>query len=447
MDTQTGLGQAGDVSIEDLYLISGGGTYLFVLDYLVELNIYEDIFSNFLTGSMMLSDSANIIKSLPIIGEEYLMVKITTPSFPTSIHKTFRVYAVTNRNIVTDNGTQTYILHFCSNEGINDTSTPIFKNFNGKINDVVTNIFDNYIKTNRRYIIGTTGLKEDDFKTQLTVLNPTDNNVKFVSTGWSPFKCINWLSNKSMPSVGKACNYLFWETSQQFYFGNMETIFSASQDENSPVNLGTYNYTPPSTQPENDINAKMFLIEDIEISKTADYMISNNNGYLSSRTITLNLFNKKYDIIDYSHIDTFGDYTHLAKKGSDIPIFSTKAQRTPETNIFVHPTHPNLFTGFKDNTNELTGKYYGNRLSHMLELSNFKLNISIPGRTDVEAGGIINLKFPDVRPPSDADKSAGKYDDRYSGNYLITAIRHKITILRHTMTLEIVKDSLEDKGN
>ena len=83
----------------------------------------------------------------------------------------------------------------------------------------------------------------------------------------------------------------------------------------------------------------------------------------------------------------------------------------------------------------------------MLELSNFKLNISIPGRTDVEAGGIINLKFPDVRPPSDADKSAGKYDDRYSGNYLITAIRHKITILRHTMTLEIVKDSLEDKEN
>ena len=145
MDTNTGLGQAGDISIEDLYLISGTGTYLFVLDYLVELNIYEDIFSNFLTGSIMLSDSANIIKSLPIIGEEYLMVKITTPSFPTSIHKTFRVYAVTNRNIVTDNGTQTYILHFCSNEGMNDTSTPIFKNFNGKINDVVSNIFDNYI--------------------------------------------------------------------------------------------------------------------------------------------------------------------------------------------------------------------------------------------------------------------------------------------------------------
>lgn len=447
MDTQNGLAQAGDVSIEDLYLISGTGTYIFVLDYLIELNIYEDIFSNFLTGSIMISDSANIIKSLPIIGEEYLAVKITTPSFPSSIHKTFRVYAVTNRNIVTDTGTQTYILHFCSNEGINDTSTPIFKNFSGKIDNVVSNIFEKYIETNRRYIVNSSGLKQDTVKTQLTILNDTDNNVKFVSPGWSPFKCINWLSNKSMPSNGKACNYLFWETSQQFYFGSMETIFSASQNENSPVNMGTYNYSPPSLQPENDINAKMFLIENLEISKTADYMISNNNGYLSSRTITLNLFNKKYDIIDYSHINSFNDYTHLAKSGSDIPVFSTKVDNTPETNIFVHSTHPNLFTGFKDNVNERIGRYFGNRISHMLELSNFKLNISIPGRTDVEAGGVINLKFPDIRPPTEADISLGKYDSRYSGNYLVTAIRHKITILKHSMTLEIVKDSLENKEN
>lgn len=447
MDAQNGLAQAGDVSIEDLYLVSATGSYLFILDYLVELNIYEDIFSNFLSGSIMLSDSANIIKSLPIIGEEYLVLKVTTPSFPESIQKTFRVYAVTDRKIVTDTGTQTYILHFCSNEAINDTSTIIFKNFSGKIDEVVTTIFEKYIQTNRNYIVSMNGLVEDDTKTPLTILNKTDNNVKFISPGWSPFKCINWLSNKSMPSTGKSCNYLFWETNKQFYYGNLETIFTASQEENSPVNLGTYNYTPPSTQPANDVNAKMFLIEDLEITKTADYMVSNNNGYLSNRMITLNLFNKKYDIIDYSHVDSFNNYTHLAKKGSDIPVFTNQSGKSPETNIYVYPTHPNLFTGFKDNVNERTGKFFGNRLSHMLELSNFKLNISIPGRTDVEAGAIIELKFPDVRPPSDADKSAGKYDSRYSGNYLITAIRHKITILKHSMTLEIVKDSLENKEN
>ena len=40
------------------------------------------------------------------------------------------------------------------------------------------------------------------------------------------------------------------------------------------------------------------------------------------------------------------------------------------------------------------------------------------------------------------DKS-DKGDAFYSGTYLITAIHHKVTLNRHTMIMEIVKDALK----
>ena len=42
----------------------------------------------------------------------------------------------------------------------------------------------------------------------------------------------------------------------------------------------------------------------------------------------------------------------------------------------------------------------------------------------------------------EADKSFVQQDTLYSGYYLITAINHKINRHEHTMTMEIVKDSL-----
>ena len=103
----------------------------------------------------------------------------------------------------------------------------------------------------------------------------------------------------------------------------------------------------------------------------------------------------------------------------------------------------NLFTNFKDNVNERMPDVYGNRLSHMIELSNFKLSITVPGRTDVEAGAVITINYPDSKPISENKKSRNNNDPVYSGDYIITAVRHKINPLRHTMVLEIVKDSLE----
>ena len=105
---------AGTVDIHELVIFTGSGKFLDIKDYMSELNIYEDIFSPNMSGNFLFVDSRNLIKELPIVGEEYLYVKIETPSSGQLIEKIFRVYSVTDREFANDQGTQIYNLNFLS---------------------------------------------------------------------------------------------------------------------------------------------------------------------------------------------------------------------------------------------------------------------------------------------------------------------------------------------
>lgn len=442
LDRKVGLQAPGDIDIQTLLILSPAGVRLDVRDYLIELNIYEDIFSNALYGTLQLSDSRNLIKELPIIGNETLVVKVQTPSFDSAISKQFRIYSVSDRAIVKDQNTQIYTLHFCSHEVIKDTTQPLFRSFKGNIGDVVKTIYDDYLATPRTYMVTDGDVRLDLQTSKFKALNPTENAVKFVATGWTPLQCINWLTSKAIPTFGKACNYLFWETSQAFYFGNVETIFDVN-NKSGAGNLGKYHYAAKNVKDgTSDIEDRMMLVENMEIVQSANHLQNFSNGYLANRLITLDVINKKYELVDYDHVTSFTNYQHAAKDGQ--PIFIESSQRNPGTSVRFYPVNPGLHS-IKNNISEKMSQVYGNRLSNMTELNNFKLNLTVPGRTDAEAGSMIYFSYPDVSPNTSEDITKSNEDQYYSGNYIVTAIRHKINSLRHTMTMEIVKDSLSNK--
>ena len=104
MTETEGLQRAGQVKIEQLKLITSSNQIIDLSEFLVELNIYEDIFSNYLRGEIVLTDSRNLIDQFYIHGEEFLNIKVRTPTFKDEdcIQKTFRVYKVSDREIVRD---------------------------------------------------------------------------------------------------------------------------------------------------------------------------------------------------------------------------------------------------------------------------------------------------------------------------------------------------------
>ncbi|WP_286930334.1 hypothetical protein [Marinobacter sp.] len=431
---------AGTVDIHELVIFTGSGKFLDIKDYMSELNIYEDIFSPTMSGNFLFVDSRNLIKELPIVGEEYLYAKIETPSSGQLIEKIFRIYSITDREFANDQGTQIYSLNFISLEAIANTFKPIFKTFKGQISALVRDIFNDYIQTKR------TAIKKDNAYTfnndvsKLQILTSTSNSVKFVSPGWTPFKCINWCASKSIPLEGKACNFLFFETNKAFVFGSIETIFKFNKDSNNGLSIGTYKYQTNQLKKNENPVSKMFNVEEFQLIKTVDHLANYNSGYLANRLITLDILNKKYAAHDYDAIESFEDYSHSEAKPK--PFFNVDSTRSPLSDIKFAPVHPGLFPDMKDNVNEKMFEIHGNRKSNLMELNNFKLNMIIPGRTDVEVGRTLDFIFPDVSPKSEKDKNKDTGDKFYTGSYLISAIRHKITLQSHHMAVELIKDSM-----
>jgi len=445
---EQGLQRAGEVRIEQLKLINSSDEVIDLSEFIVELNLYEDLFKNYLHGNLVLTDSRNLIDKYNIHGEEFLNVKLRTPSFPDSeiIEKTFRVFKLSDRTIVRDKNTQNFVLHFISIEFFYDVSLPLFAPFEGTVTDIAGRIFSDFLATSRNFNVSETNneIKEDLKPTELIVINEASNKIKFISPGWSPLKCINWLASKAIPKDGVAKNFIFFESSKNFYFGTLENLFRDAHENKNY--LGRYLISASNVredQSSQNVSREMFLAKEVEMVETTDYIKNYTNGYLGNRLVYLDVFNKEYQLIDYDHTLNYEKQFHSSGKGEEAkPVFNKDTFRNFATNISFYPKNPKLFNDYPDNISEKMGEIYGNRLSSMLELTNIKMNMTVPGRTDAEVGRIIYFEYPSMGAKDETDSGSSAQDKLYSGFYIITAIHHKVNKLEHSMTMEVIKDSL-----
>jgi hypothetical protein len=447
--SQNGIRFAGEVSVQELILIGANGKTIDLTSFLVELNIMEDIFSPCLYGNIMLSDSINVIEHLPVIGEEYLRVKVDTPGMGVPIYKSFRVYSVSDSVTVLDDKTQGFILHFCSPEVFTDILNKIYRTYSGNINDVATKIYYENIMTARNIVANGDGRLVDSGDT--TNLNLTDipsNSVKFTSPGWGAIKCMSWLAAKALSAKFKSADFLFFESSKQFYFASISSIINAFKSKNliggdyyykqsnirdmtGNVMVNGVQYTQPNTMREYSI------VESFRIIKQFNTLKNTNEGYYGSQMISLNLITKSFTYNEFDYGANFDTYTHVEK----YPMFSKYQFSNPQSYIIQNIQQTGLYDGQSANTNETAPTVQQNRLSLLQGITNLVIEIAVPGHTDMEVGCVVNFTMPKLGPKDTSDTTNEAKDKYLSGLYLVSALRHKITLDKHMMIMELAKDS------
>jgi hypothetical protein len=196
----------------------------------------------------------------------------------------------------------------------------------------------------------------------------------------------------------------------------------------------------------------MALINDLIQPKAIDMFKNYMTGYLANRLINLDFTYKKYIPVDYDHVEQWASYVHI--DNLSVPFFNPENKdinlivRNPASHISFYPSQSLLFSGkqeIKKNYDQYVGEIHGNRLSNLLELDNLRLEIVISGRTDIEVGSIMYISFPNPKPVEEGDTITDREDTLYSGNYLVSCINHKITILEHKMICEVLKDGFYSK--
>jgi hypothetical protein len=412
-DSSETLSFVGEVAVSRATLFTHDGKSIDILPMIGDLSLYEDIFSTTMSGHILIEDSLDLINNAPLIGQEMFSLHIKTPTLSTSIEKIFYIYKLQARK--SKKRVQTYMLNFCSRELIYSANSKVAQSFSGNITDTVESIF-----RDKRYIASESKI----------FLDKTKNSYSFIAPYWTPLETINWLTGKSINENGVP-NYLFFETNQSFEYSSVDKLISATPRRE-------YIFTDVDaltvTGANGDKDKRYSIVESMETGVTFDYLRNLNSGMFASRLSTIDLTTKNINTNTFDYIDDFNKSNHLEK----YPLKTNSALRRKLSSIYFM-TKNNYQTGsFKQQGYK---DFFLQRNSLLEQLSAFKITIKVPGRTDMKAGSVVKFTMPELRQILADEIDTSGISDYFSGNYLVTAIKHQIISGRHTMLMEIVSDS------
>lgn len=416
-DISDSLSFIGQVNTHKAEIVSSTGNVIDITAMIADLTLYEDIFSNTMSGFMLIEDGIDMIASIPLLGQELFRISILTPTLNTKITKEFYIYKLQSRSV--SKRSQTYVINFCSKELITSSNSKVSQAFSGSISDTVSKIF-----TDPRYIGSNSNL----------YIDKTKNSYSFIAPFWKPLETINWLTGKSINERGVP-NYLFYEDNQAFQYVSIDTLMKQKEKREyvfSDIDGNT------AYGVSGDKESKYSIVEEMDNAVTFDYLRNLNAGMYSSKLYTLDTTTKSILVNSFDYIDTFAKNTHLDKE----PLQTSDLIRKKVASLYFINKN-NYQTGvFKP---QGYSDFFLQRNSLLEQLTAFKFVIKVHGRTDIKVGNVIKFTVPDLRQILKDEINTSITSDYFSGRYLITAIRHQITAGKHSMYLEIVSDSFIKK--
>lgn len=414
---EKGINFAGDVDIKKIYLMSKSGKKANIINQVLSIEVFEDIFSPFRTANLVLQDSIDYVNSFPIKGEEYFEIEIDTPTLDKPISGKFFIYTVSDRN-QTKEKEVIYTLKGISYDFTKDSTTTLSKVFNGNCSDLV------------KQLLGSGGLSTSN----KTNIDSTSNKIAFTAAYWSPIKCINYIQRLSVSSSG-CPSMLFFENRNGYNFKCINSLIktnvyqtfykdSFSRERDSEDSLRTTRN--PSKEYQRIIEMK--------VPETTDFISDTLNGGLQSQMISYDAVTgsytkKEYDITKDPCIVLLNDeYPHTSK--------------LTENATGVTYSAPHQFATYDGVANISESETKQKRQAIFSALMKHKTIILVPGRSDYTVGQIMKLDIPRMAPTSSKNSSDSDEDYILSGKYMLIALAHYITRDMHRCSMELVKNSI-----
>ena len=143
---QTELQFADEFLVEECKIVSTTGQVFDINNLVEEINVFENIYTTAISGDIVIKDTTNIIKNIPIIGEERLILKIQTPQQKpdpdSTIDYTLSPLIIYKINSQQGEGesAQVVSLQFGSLEGFRNQTTRVSQSYSGQPNEIVEKI-------------------------------------------------------------------------------------------------------------------------------------------------------------------------------------------------------------------------------------------------------------------------------------------------------------------
>jgi len=441
----------------------GDSGYKNILDMIVRFDYFEDLLMPTISGTLELVDTGyNLVSSIQ--GFEKIKIELQD-SFNKKHSYEFRVYKIYNR--FTADRFQKYTLGLVSLEALLNEGIRIPKTLSGKPENIVKEILNNNIKTNKNFKYDKTKFdikynpgKRTPFSIIDSIKNkavPTDSTNQQSSSNNLNTNKAETNSSSSMISSSEnkllgTGGYLFYENKNGFNFKSIDSLCSTTSKFNGSPPVATY------TQENISVGGSpAYKILDIDFVEEIDILTKLRTGAFSSLICFYNHSTGSYEEYTYSLANSYDNMAHLGKQ-EKLPHGQKELSKYPTRIMSVvldHETWFNEATIASAEDKDRTGvsstssapyqdfqKYYmAQSISRINSLINQQVKIKIPGNPSLMIGDKIEIKIPNQIPS--ANRSQKPYDETHSGVYLIKYVNHVFMpkSKKHFTFLTLIRDS------
>jgi len=341
------------------------------------MNIYENLYSNTLSGNVTLIDSNNMIDNVPIKGNEHINIKFKTSFTDDVIDLTFKIYKIDN---VVNHAqkAKTYNLQFISEEAITNYNYRISKKYVGTKELIVKDIIS---KISKKSVF------TDSLLTSYTMFFPN----------WNPFKCINYMLN-FISIDSNTSDYMFWESLYGFKLKSLSLMLKekSKHNINSNITIARSQKSGGEKQKYNQSNYE--TITDLAIPNIIDDLGNIMQGSYGATTYISDILNKTSNKYQYTYDDSDSSNNMINIHNDNNYNYNLIMKRNSIINLMKSNT---IFT-------------------------------SVPGITERTVGDMMNVNII-------SNEVENRLDSTLSGKYICTGICHNFTPQIYTQNLSLFK--------
>lgn len=406
---------ASEAVVDSIILKSYNGDELDITALCENFNIYEDIFSNTLSGDVLITDALGLLSSFPIIGREIIEITFRAKIDLKSKKCIFETYRLSDIIRADQDNVQMYTLYFASPELLRNRKLKLSKAYENKHSEIVKNIYENILKT-------------PDNNKELVYLETSDTE-RMLFPYWNPLRCINYITTRCRKDDD--VSFLFYETLDNFNF--IPLGYLAKQKVKHRFTRAIVNQIDPESR-SRDIITPFITTENVNIKSPFNQLDKIGRGAYSSSVLYYDPLYRDYGVDTYSYTRDYNENISL----NDYKILPENENLSDKFQSSVNfvPTHTNR-NG--DVQSDFVEESYLKRTAQLNQYDN-NVVITVSGTLDLKVGNIVFLEIPSTKAPRETNRETDKV---YSGKYMIRSIRH--TVVRnqdYKCVLTLMRDSL-----
>lgn len=410
--------EPGDINIHKIELKKDNRA-IDIRGQILSFSIFEDIQEPTVLAEFTLIDAVNLVQDFPIVGEETINIVYTTPGRQDLIRRGFLIYSIESTAMSPTTKSSLYLIKAVSPIHFVNSITEINKTYKDSIDNIVKDILETTIRQSQTSKINYN-------------IEPTKGIVPINVPGLAPFEAIDFLRQKAISKqFASGGSYVFFENVYGLNFVSLEKLLKEGKDS---VGSRVFSYGP-NTSSSNERTSYAFrnLIDYTHITKF-DSVEKINSGTFRSYVNSFDIITKKNTVYEYSLAENAKSFTSSDNKGS-----------LTNTESFIQKYGKASLKSFLTVKDSSKGDDYidinvgaKNAFSYLLNQN--ILRAYVYGDSFLTVGDTVTINLPE--PSSTTERRSNLA--LYSGNYLITALRHLIVLEgeakpKHKISFDCVK--------